>query len=146
MSAITDPQLPEDEEARIEAVRRYGVLDSPPEGDFDRITALAARLFDVPIAIVSIVDTDRIWFKSHHGLPDISETSREPGLCASAIRQTGPWIVTDAVADARAAANALVAGGPGVRFYAGVPLSTTDGYNLGTLCVMGTEPREVAPS
>ena len=67
MTAITDPLLPEDEESRIEAVRRYGILDSPPEGAYDRITALAARLFDVPIAIVSIVDTDRIWFKSHHG-------------------------------------------------------------------------------
>jgi signal transduction histidine kinase/DNA-binding NarL/FixJ family response regulator len=146
VTAITDPLLPEDEESRIEAVRRYGILDSPPEGAYDRITALAARLFDVPIAIVSIVDTDRIWFKSHHGLPTTSETPREPGLCGSAILHPGPWIMTDALGDSAALANHLVAGTPRVRFYAGVPLTTPDGHNLGTLCVMGTEPREVTPA
>lgn len=132
--------LPEDEAERMDAVRRYDILDSPPDGAFDRITALAARLFDVPISIVSIVDTDRIWFKSHHGL-DVPQIDREPGLCASAILGDKPWIVTDASADPRTLANPLVAGDFGLRFYAGVPLHTRDGFNLGTLCVIDHEPR-----
>jgi GAF domain-containing protein len=135
--------IPPDEEARLAAVRRFEVLDTPPDGTFDRITALAARAFDVPIAIVSVVDTDRIWFKSRYGLADVSEIERAPGLCASAILGDEPWIVTDAPSDPRALANPLVAGEFGLRFYAGVPLTTRDGYNLGTLCVLDTKPREV---
>jgi len=107
---------------------------------FDRITR--SRLFGVPIAIVSIVDTDRIWFKSHHGV-DVDQIGREPGLCASAILQDGPWLVADAAADPRTLANPLVAGEFGLRFYAGVPLTTSDGHNLGTLCVLDRKPREV---
>ncbi|MDP9072651.1 MAG: SpoIIE family protein phosphatase [Actinomycetota bacterium] len=140
--AATYPS-PDDEGARIEAVRRYEILDTPPDGSFDRITALAARLFNVPIAIVSIVDTDRIWFKSHHGLPEASAIGRDPGLCASAILQSGPWVVNDAAADLRTLANPLVAGSFGLRFYAGAPLTTHDGHNLGTLCVIDHEPRPV---
>lgn len=134
--------LPPNEKDRLDAVRRYDVLDTPPDGAFDRITALAARLFDVPISIVSIVDSDRIWFKSRHGLA-AEETTRDPGLCASAILGDTPWLITDAKADPRALANPLVAGEFGLRFYAGVPLHTTDGFNLGTLCVIGMQPREV---
>ena len=143
MTALVDGLIPPDEDARIEVVRRYEILDTPPDGAFDRITALAARLFGVPIAIVSVVDTDRIWFKSHHGLPGVSEIGREAGLCASAILDTGPRIVNDAVSDPRTLANPLVAGSFGLRFYAAVPLTTHDGYNLGTLCVIDHEPREV---
>jgi signal transduction histidine kinase/CheY-like chemotaxis protein/HPt (histidine-containing phosphotransfer) domain-containing protein len=146
LTAATERRIPEDEGARIDAVRRYGVLDSSPEDGFDRITALAARLFAVPIAVVTIVDTDRIWFKSHHGLPDVSEVPREGGLCASAILHRGPWIVTDTITDVRVVADPLLVGRHHIRFYAGVPLVTADGHNLGTLCVMGTEPREVTPS
>jgi len=132
-----------DEAARLEAVRRYNVLDTPPDGAFDRITALAARIFAVPVAIVSIVDHDRIWFKSHHGLDDVSEIGRDPGLCASVILNDEPWVVTDARTDPRALANPLVAGEFGLQFYAGVPLRTTEGHALGTLCVLDFEPREV---
>ena len=146
MTAVVDTILVPDEESRIDAVRRYDILDTPPDGAFDRITALAARLFDVPIAIVSVVDTDRIWFKSRHGLPDVSEIDRVPGLCASAILQNGPWIVDDAATDVRTLANPLVAGDFGLRFYAGVPLTTSDGFNLGTLCVIDFEPRMVTTS
>jgi sigma-B regulation protein RsbU (phosphoserine phosphatase) len=142
-SALPD-LIPADEDRRIEAVRRYDILDTPPDGTFDRITALAARMFRVPIAIVSVVDTDRIWFKSHHGLPDVEEIGRDPGLCASAILQHAPWVVADAAHDPRTLANPLVAGEFGLRFYAGVPLTTSDGHNLGTLCVIDTEPRLVA--
>ncbi|MHB1924203.1 MAG: PP2C family protein-serine/threonine phosphatase [Acidimicrobiales bacterium] len=133
---------PEDEQNRLAAVHRYDILDSPPDGAFDRVTAVAARLFDVPISIVSIVDTDRIWFKSHHGI-EVEEVGRDPGLCASAILSDGPWLVRDARADPRTLANPLVAGEFGLRFYAGVPLTTHDGFNLGTLCVIDREPREV---
>ena len=133
--------LPDDEEGRLAAIRRYDILDTPPDGTFDRITALAARLFGVPIAIVSIVDSDRIWFKSHHGL-DVDQIDREPGLCASAILHDGPWLVEDAAVDPRTLANPLVAGDFGLRFYAGVPLRTGDGYSLGTLCVIDRERRE----
>lgn len=125
------------------AVRRYDILDTPPDGAFDRITAMASRLFDVPISIVSLVDTDRIWFKSHHGL-EVEEIDREPGLCASAILHEGPWLVSDAAHDPRTLANPLVAGEFGLRFYAGVPLTTHDGYNLGTLCVIDKEPRQAS--
>ncbi|TFC04119.1 GAF domain-containing protein [Cryobacterium adonitolivorans] len=132
----------DEEAARTRAVERYQVLDSPPDGAFDRITAMAARVFEVPIAIVSIVDHDRIWFKSHHGL-DIDQVDRVPGLCASAIMQDTPWVVADARLDPRAISNPLVAGDFGLQFYAGVPLRTIDGHNLGTLCVLDFEPRPV---
>jgi signal transduction histidine kinase len=135
--------IPPNERARLEAVRRYEILDTPPDGAFDRITALAARTFDVPISIVSIVDSDRIWFKSHHGV-DLTETGRAPGLCASAVLQYEPWLVTDAEVDPRTLTNPLVVGELGLRFYAGAPLTTRDGYNLGTLNVIDTEPREVS--
>jgi signal transduction histidine kinase len=134
------PPIPRNEVERLHAVRRYDILDTPPDGAYDRITELAARLFQVPIAIVSIVDSDRIWFKSHHGL-DATEVSRDPGLCASAILQDGPYIIEDAATDARALTNPLVAGDLGFRFYVAVPLTTSDGYNLGTLCVIDKKPR-----
>jgi GAF domain-containing protein len=124
-------------------VRRYDILDTPPDGAFDRITALAARLFDVPIAIISIVDHDRIWFKSALGV-DATEIGRDPGLCASAICQIEPWLVNDATVDVRTIDNPLVAGDLGLRFYFGVPLRTSDGFNLGTLNVIDVQPREVS--
>jgi two-component sensor histidine kinase len=137
--------VPQNEAARMTAVRRYEILDTPPDGAFDRTTAIASRLFDVPIAIISIVDNDRIWFKSHHGL-DVEEIDRGPGLCASAILQAEPWILLDAMTDPRSLANPLVAGEFGLRFYVGVPLQTSDGFNLGTLCVIDKEPRTVSQS
>lgn len=133
--------LPEREARRLAAVQRYDILDTPPDGAFDRVTSLAARVFNVPIAIVSIVDHDRIWFKSHHGL-DVQQLDRDPGLCASAIMQTEPWIIKDAKLDPRALANPLVAGEFGLRFYAAAPLTTSEGHNLGTLCIIDKEPRE----
>jgi hypothetical protein len=138
--AATQPFSHSDEAARLEAVHRYQILDTPHDGAFDRITALAARLFSVPIAIVSVVDRERIWFKSHHGL-DIDEVGREPGLCASAILQDEAWVIEDARLDSRALANPLVAGELGLQFYAGIPLRTRDGHNLGTLCIIDRNPR-----
>ena len=132
--------IPQEEAARIAAVRHYEILDTPADGSFDRITALAARHFDAPISIVSIVDSDRIWFKSRHGV-DADEVGRDPGLCASAILGDAPWVVENAEIDPRALANPLVAGELGLRFYAGAPLITGDGHGLGTLCVIDRAPR-----
>ena len=143
-TAVDPSILPPDELDRMAAVDRYQILDTPPDGALDRITALAARLFAVPIAIVSVVDHDRIWFKSHHGV-EISQVDRDPGLCASAILQNEPWIIQDATTDPRALSNPLVANGFGLEFYAGVPLRTRDGYNLGTLCIIDRQPRTFSP-
>ena len=135
--------IPDDEAQRLEAVRRLQILDTPADGAFDRITAIAARLLKAPIAIVSIVDHDRIWFKSHHGM-DVEQIGRDPGLCASAILHGEPWVVGDARHDPRTLANPLVAGEFGLQFYAGVPLKTKDGFGLGTLCVLDFEPRSIS--
>jgi two-component sensor histidine kinase len=142
VTSMEQRALSEDAE-RLDAVRRYDILDTPPDGAFDRVTRLAARHFKVPIAIVSIVDHDRIWFKSHHGV-DAREIPRSPGLCASAILDNKPWVVTDAKVDVRALANPLVAGDFGLRFYAGVPLHAHDGFNLGTLCIIDHAPRQIS--
>jgi two-component sensor histidine kinase len=126
----------------MSAVKRYDILDTPPDGAFDRVTAIAARRFHAPISIISIVDHDRIWFKSHHGL-DVKQIGRDPGLCASAILEEMPYVLANAAVDPRSLANPLVAGDFGLRFYAGVPLRTHDGFNLGTLCVIDKEPRPI---
>ncbi|MBL0218767.1 MAG: sigma 54-interacting transcriptional regulator [Myxococcales bacterium] len=131
-----------EEGARLEALRRYEILDTPPDGAFDQITAVAAAFFRVPIAIVSLVDHDRIWFKSRMGL-DAREVEREPGLCSSAILSSDLYRVHDAAIDPRTLANPLVTGELGLRFYAAAPLRTHDGFNLGTLCVSDREPREL---
>jgi len=137
-----DAILPPNEPERLAAVKRYNILDTPPDGAFDHITTLAARFFKVPIAIISIVDTDRIWFKSHYGV-DVQQIDRDPGLCASAILQDTPWLVTDAKLDPRTLTNPLVAGEFGLRFYAGAQLRTSDGFNLGMICVLDKQPRQV---
>lgn len=122
---------------------RYQILDTPPDGTFDRIAALAARYFDVPIATVSIVDHDRIWFKASQGLDGVDEIGRDPGLCASVICQDSPYVVTDALSDPRTLDNPLVRGELGLRFYAAAPITTIDGRNLGTVNVIDTRPRSV---
>ncbi len=130
------------EKARLAVLTKYGILDTPPDGSFDRITKLAATLLRVPISIVSLVDTDRIWFKSKYGM-DISEIPRDPGLCASAIMESDFYLVEDARKDPRTLANPLVAGEFGLQFYLAVPLKTSEGFNLGTLCVIDREPRTI---
>ncbi len=130
----------ENEAKRLEALKKFDILDTPRDGSYDRITALAAMIFKVPIAIISLVDTDRIWFKSHFGLP-VHQINREPGLCASAILSPHPYIIENAVEDPRTLTNSLVAGEFGLKFYAAVPLQTEDNYNLGTLCIIDKAPR-----
>jgi len=134
--------IPADEAERMEAIRRYDILDTPRDGVFDRITRLAARFLNVPISTITIVDRDRIWFKSTVGL-EAEQIDRVPGLCASAILQYEPWVVNDASVDPRTLENPLVRGELGLRFYVGIPLTTRGGYNLGTLNVIDSEPRDV---
>lgn len=142
MSALEASLGERSESARMAALLRYDILDTPPDGAFNHIAKMAARLFDVPIAIISLVDHDRIWFKSRHGL-DVEQIGRDPGLCASAILQNDAYVLTDASIDPRSLANPLVAGEFGLRFYAAAQLRTSDGHNLGTLCVIDRKPRTV---
>jgi GAF domain-containing protein len=127
---------------RLAALRSYEILDTPPDGAFDRITALAARHFNVPVALVSLVDEDRIWFKSRQGL-EAEQIPRSPGLCASVILSDDAYVVLNALEDPRTLANPLVAGEMGVRFYAAMPLVTHDGHRLGTMNIIDFKPREL---
>jgi sigma-B regulation protein RsbU (phosphoserine phosphatase) len=136
--------VPANEAERLRAVRRYDILDTPPDGAFDRIAALAARIFEVPVATVTIVDEDRIWFKATHGV-EVAEIGRDPGLCASAILTDAPMAIEDATKDPVAWNNPLVRGEFGLRFYAAAPITTSDGYHLGTVNVIDRVPREATP-
>jgi diguanylate cyclase (GGDEF)-like protein len=138
---VQKPAQPTDETQRLRALQGLCVLDTLPEERFDRITRLAARLFEVPIALVSLVDRDRQWFKSRQGL-DAPETGRDVSFCGHAILRAAPLIVPDSLADPRFAGNPLVTGGPGVRFYAGHPVHAPDGSRVGTLCLIDRRPRE----
>lgn len=132
------------ERERLEAVRRCRILDTPPDGTYDGVTALAASIFRVPVALVTIVDEDRIWFKSRFGLDGIAEIPRDPGLCSSAICSDDVYVVESARFDPRTLSNPLVAGEFGLQFYAAAPLVTTSGFRLGTLCIVDREPRELS--
>ncbi len=138
------PDLPSEETMRLAALKSYEVLDTPPEVIFDELARMAASLCGTPIALVSLIDGTRQWFKAHHGI-DATETPRELAFCAHAIKGLDPLIVPDARCDARFASNPLVTGEPRIRFYAGAPLITHEGKALGTLCVIDREPRELTP-
>ncbi len=137
--------IPPDEEARLAALRQYNILDTLPEQAYDDITLLATQICDVPIALVSLVDDARQWFKSHHGL-EAPEMPRELSFCAHALnRQHETLVIGDPTRDERFQNNVLVTGAPHIRFYAGAPLVTADGHALGTLCVIDSQPRELSP-
>jgi diguanylate cyclase len=130
--------------ARAALLASLDLLDSPSEEVFDRITRLLARVLDVPIALVSLLDTDRQWFKSRVGL-DVSETPLAVSFCAHAAEADAPLVVQNALEDTRFAQNPLVLGAPNIRFYAGVPIHSSDGVPLGTLCAIGRRPRTLQP-
>lgn len=134
--------LAQDEEGRLAVLQQYRVLDTVAESTFDEIVKLAASICDTPVSLLSFVDRDRQWFKASVGT-SLSETSRDISFCAHAILQEELLFVPDACLDERFADNPAVTGEPGIRFYAGVPLVTRDGYALGTLCVADVKPREL---
>ena len=132
--------IPDDEEQRIASLRELRILDTEPDEGFDRVTRLAAALFDVPIAMITLVDEDRQWFKSCVGL-SMKESSRDAAFCAHVVHSREPMIVDDAFQDGRFADNPLVINEPRIRFYAGYPLILDNGSCIGTLCLIDTRPR-----
>lgn len=137
-----EPQRPTNEEDRLEALRQLLILDTPPEERFDRLTAFAAQEFDVPMALLSLIDDDRQWFKSRVGMGPC-ETSRDISFCGHAILQNDVMVVPDATQDERFADNPLVTGDPHIQFYAGAPLQMPGGHNVGTLCLLDHKPRSL---
>lgn len=136
------PATPDDEVQRVQALQERALLDTPAEERFDRLTRLALHMLGSQIALVSLVDTDRQWFKSRQGL-DACETGRDISFCGHAILDKAIFEITDASLDSRFADNPLVTGPPNIRFYAGAPLATVDGYRIGTLCIIDDQPRQL---
>lgn len=134
------PAKPAHESERVHTLRSLNILDSAPEERFDRLTRVARRLFDVPIALVSLVDSNRQWFKSCQGL-GVTETARDVSFCGHAILSDQILMIPDAGSDERFHDNPLVTGEPHIRFYAGCPLKVGNGSNVGTLCLIDTKPR-----
>lgn len=137
--------LPPDETARLQALYRYDVLDTPSEEVFDRITRVASTVAEAPICLISLIDADRQWFKSKVGF-DLRQTPRHLSFCAHAILGEGPFVVPDATKDERFHDHPAVLAGPQVRFYMGIPLEVPDGPKVGTLCVIDNKPRQLSES
>jgi GAF domain-containing protein len=140
MPAPSHPQ----EDARLDRLRSYEIIDTPREHRFDRLVFMAAQIMKTPIAMVTFVEADRQWFKAGVGL-SMRDTPRDVAFCNHTILQSGVFVVEDAREDPRFANNPLVTGAPHVRFYAGVPLMSFDGLPVGTLCVVDRQPRRVTP-
>ncbi len=139
---MTPAPIPHDDDLRLQALHELLILDTPPEQRFDRIVGFAAAEFELPIALISLVDRERQWFKARVGL-DVCETGRDVSFCGHAVHQRSTLVIEDAALDARFADNPLVTGTPHIRFYAGAPLQMADGAILGTLCLIDTRPRRL---
>jgi len=139
--SMLPPDTSANENIRIKTLQSLNVLDTPAEERLDRITQIAANMFDVPIALVSLVDSERQWFKSCIGL-EVSETARDISFCGHAILSDKAFVVNNTLDDSRFADNPLVTGEPFIRFYAGIPLAHENGERLGTLCIIDTKPRD----
>ena len=136
--------IPDNEAARLEWLHESQILDTPSEDIFDEVTRMAADLCQVPVAAITLIDAERQWFKSIVGY-DVRETSRAVAFCAHTILQPDVMVVPNMLEDDRFAANPLVTGDTSVRFYAGAPLVTSEGYAIGSLCVIDRRPRELTP-
>jgi GAF domain-containing protein len=138
--------IPDNEEERLSKLQDYEILDTPKEGAFNHLAAMAAHMFKVPIALISLVDADRVWFKANVGMENVKSVPRGESLCSLAILNSEPTIFEDAVNEPCLLANPLVSGNFGLRFYAGAPLVTKDGLNIGTFCIVDKQPREFPES
>lgn len=140
------PVIPEKDEERLQALYRYEILDTPPEGAFNRIASLATKTFKVPIALVSLVDRERVFFKANVGMPGVVNAERGVSLCSLAVLQDEPTVFEKAETESCLLANPLVAGSFGLKFYAGAPLITHDGYRIGTMCIVDKKERSFPAS
>lgn len=140
---MIEAPIPENEAERLEALKSLGILDTQRDEQFDRITRLALKVFDVPISTLTLIDDKREWFKSCQGLP-VREGARAISFCGHALLSEDIMIIPDTQKDVRFASNPMVRGEPHIRFYAGVPVKDINGYRLGVFCIKSREPRELS--
>jgi GAF domain-containing protein len=141
INSFAKPIIPDNEEDRLQALGYYEIVDTLPEGFFNNLAHIIARSFETPIALVSLVDREQVFFKANVGMPGTTHVSRGVSLCSLAILDDEPTIFEDATKEPCLIANPLVAGEFGLRFYAGAPITTPDGFNIGTVCVVDKQPR-----
>jgi GAF domain-containing protein len=135
------PIIPENEEARLENLHNYNILDTRSEGPFNNVASIAAHMFKTPMAFVSFVDESRVWFKANVGLEGVTNTPRGVSLCSLAVLSDQPTVFQNTLEESCLMANPLVAGEFGMRFYAAAPIKTPEGFNIGAVCVVDKEPR-----
>jgi signal transduction histidine kinase len=140
-NTFATPIIPDNDEERLKVLQRYEILGTPPEGAFNKIAELAVKIFNVPIALVSLVDKEQVFFKAGVGMPGVTYVERGSSLCSLAVLQNEPTIFENAADEPCLVANPLVAGSFGLKFYAGAPIITHDGYNIGTVCLVDKNPR-----